>query len=137
MVTGKQVLWGTYSRPHLSRQNCTPYYTIKDCLEEQADASTTQCGLQRTRPFSPQCYTNMLSDCKELLANQVADTLAKQGSRMSEANYFVHWTVPPLFVARKLEVGTLFIRLTRPLHRTICTFEFVSNWSLTDRSSEK
>lgn len=61
----------------------------------------------------------MLSDCKELLANQVADMLAKQGSRMSEANYFVHWTVPPLFVARKLEVGTLFIRLTRPLHRVI------------------
>ncbi|KAH0688972.1 hypothetical protein KY289_016330 [Solanum tuberosum] len=44
--------------------------------------------------------------------NQVADALAKEGSRMQQANCFVQWTVPPLFVLTKVEadkVGTIFV----------------------------
>lgn len=44
--------------------------------------------------------------------NQVADALAKEGSKLTDANSFAFWRVPPLFVSTTLEadkVGTSFI----------------------------
>ncbi|MCD7456619.1 hypothetical protein HAX54_032399 [Datura stramonium] len=46
--------------------------------------------------------------------NQVTDVLVKEGSRMQEANSFMSWEVPPVFVADRIEadrVGTLFVKL--------------------------
>ncbi|WMV53491.1 hypothetical protein MTR67_046876, partial [Solanum verrucosum] len=75
-------------------------------------------------------YSNSLADCRELLLklgnplvqhkyreeNQVADTLAKEGSRLKEANSLILWTTPPLIVSSRIEadkVGTLFVRLKK------------------------
>ena len=48
--------------------------------------------------------------------NQVADTLAKEGSRLKEANSLILWTAPPLIVSSRIEadkVGTLYVTLKK------------------------
>ncbi|KAG5582172.1 hypothetical protein H5410_052799 [Solanum commersonii] len=48
--------------------------------------------------------------------NQVADALAKEGTKMDQINSFLCMEVPPVFVSKKLEAGkegTPFVRLSK------------------------
>jgi len=51
--------------------------------------------------------------------NQVEDTLAKEGSRLKEANSLVLWTTSPLIVSSIIEadkVGTLYVTLKKSFY---------------------
>ncbi|KAH0641622.1 hypothetical protein KY289_032596 [Solanum tuberosum] len=81
-------------------------------------------------------YTNMIFDCRDLLgrlgnppiqhtfreANRVADALARDGSKINQANLFFCLKVPPVCVLEKLDAdkgGTIFVRLQRPIPTSI------------------
>ncbi|KAG5589952.1 hypothetical protein H5410_040466 [Solanum commersonii] len=70
-------------------------------------------------------YSTLLYDCREILWQlgnpPVAGCLAREGAKLTKANSFVLWAVPPLCVKKKLDADTaeiLFVRLKKPHIRT-------------------